>query len=199
MKITNKLLKNANITIVADKLHTSFLSASLFADILPNPQNLIQMPPFGLMEFGICNFIVDVDNRRVVINHNAGNIFDSPAPKMAKKFVAEIKGPEIIAVGFNFTMNLTCDSEFGKYSLDEFLNEKYKTKFGDGLSGIGIKAFIKKIPYNCIFSVEPNLLEPTHAMANVNFHYEIPYDINFDNEFTMRYNEFEEYINGVFS
>ena len=199
MKITNRILKNANITIVANKLHTSFLTPTFFSDFLPNPLKLIQIPPFGLMDFGTCNFIVDVDNRRVVISHNAINIFDSPVPKMATKFVAEIKGTEIVAVGFNFTMDLTCDSEFGKYSMDEFLNEKYKTKLGEGLAGIGIKAFIKKIPYNCIFVVEPNLLEPTHAIANINFHYEIPYDINFNNEFTVRYNEFEEYINGVFS
>jgi hypothetical protein len=179
MKITNRILKNANITIVADKLHTSFLSQSLFSDILPNPLNLIQIPPFGLMDFGSCNFIVDVDNRRVVINHIAGNILESPVPKMAKKFVAEIKETEIVAVGFNFSMDLTCDSEFGKYSTDEFLTGKYKTKFNEGLSGIGIKAFIKKIPYNCTFVIEPHLQEPTHALASANFHFEIPYDINF--------------------
>lgn len=75
MKITNRILRNANITIIADKLHTSFLSPSLFSDFLPIPQKLIQIPPFGLMDFGTCNFIVDVDNRRVVINHNSGNIF----------------------------------------------------------------------------------------------------------------------------
>lgn len=199
MKITNRTLRNANITIVADKLHTSFLSSSLFSDFLPTPQKLIQIPPFGLMDFGTCNFIVDVDNRRVVINHNSGNILDSQVPKMAKKFVAEIKGPEIVAVGFNFSMDLTCDSEFGKYSTDEFLTGKYKTKFNEGLSGIGIKAFIKKIPYNCTFVIEPHLQEPTHALASANFHFEIPYDINFENEFSMRYNEFEEYINGIFS
>lgn len=61
---------------------------------------------------------------------------------MAKKFVAEIKGTEIVAVGFNFSMDLTCDSEFGKYSTDEFLTGKYKTKFNERLSGIGIKTFI---------------------------------------------------------
>jgi hypothetical protein len=199
MKITSKTLKNANITIVADKLHTSFLSQSLFSDILPNPQNLIQIPPFGLIDFGNCNFIVDVDNRRIVINHNAGNVLDSPVPKMAKKFVAEVKGPDIVAVGFNFSMDLTCDSEFGKYSTDEFLTEKYKAKFSDGLSGIGIKAFIKKIPYNCTFFIEPHLQDAMHALASANFHFEIPYDINFENEFSMRYNEFEEYVNGIFS
>lgn len=198
MKITNKTLKNANITIVADKLHTSFLSPSLFSDILPNPQNLVQIPPFGLMDFGICNFIVDVDNRRVVINHNSGNVLDSPVPKMARKFISEIKGPEIIAVGFNFVMDLICDSEFGEFSTNEFLTDKYKERFSEGLSGIGIKVFIKKIPCNCTFVIEPHLLETTHALTSANFHFEIPYDINFENEFSLRYNEFEEYINGIF-
>lgn len=198
MKITNRILKNANITIVADKLHTSFLSQSLFSDILPNPLNLIQIPPFGLMDFGSCNFIVDVDNRRVVINHIAGNILESPVPKMARKFIAEIKGPVIVAVGFNFSMDLTCDAEFGKYSIDEFLNAKYKTKFGEGLSGIGIKAFIKKNPYNTTFVVEPHISEPLHAVASANYHYEIPDVINFESEFSLRYNESEGYINGIF-
>lgn len=198
MKITAKVLKSANITIVAEKLHTSFLSAALFSDILPSPSNLVQIPPFGVMDFGTCNFIVDVDNRRVIISHNSGNILDSPIPKMAKKFVSEIKGPEIVAAGFNFSMDLTCDSEFGKYSIGEFLNEGYKEKFGEGLSGIGLKAFIKKVPYNCTFAVEPHLAETTHALASANFHYEMPYDMNYETEFNMRYNEFEEYINGIF-
>ncbi|MCE5195367.1 MAG: hypothetical protein LLF28_07985 [Nitrospiraceae bacterium] len=96
-------------------------------------------------------------------------------------------------------MDLTCDSEFGKFSTDEFLTEKYKTKFGDGLSGIGIKAFIKKNPYNCTLDIGPHLQDKMQAVASANFHFEIPYDINFENEFSMRYNEFEEYVNGIFS
>lgn len=198
MEITNKILKNANITIVADKLHTSFLSQSLFSDILPNPHNLIQIPQFGLMDFGAYNFIVDVDNRRIVINDNAGNVSASPVLKMAKKFISEVKGPEIVSVGFNFSMDLTCDSEFGTYSMNEFLKEKYKNKF-QGLSGIGIKAFIKKTPYICTFVIEPHFLEPTHAIANANFHYEIPDSADLDSGLIFRYNEFEEYINGIFS
>src|SRR3990172_3695085 len=39
MKILNKTLKNANITIVADKLYTSFIAPNFF-DFLPNPANL---------------------------------------------------------------------------------------------------------------------------------------------------------------
>lgn len=199
MKITTKTLRNANITMVADKLHTSFISQSLFSDILPNPQNLIQIQPLGLMDFGTCNFIVDVDNRRIVINHNSGNVLDSQVPKMAKKFITEIKGPEVVAVGFNFSMGLICDIAFGQYSADEFLTAKYKEKFIEGLSGVGIKVFIKKIPYNCIFTIEPHIQEPTHALASANFQFEIPYNINYENEFLTRYNEFEGYINGIFN
>ncbi len=199
MKIIGKTLKNANIMIVADKLHTSFLSPSLFSDILPNPQNLIQIPPFGLMDFGICNFIVDVDNRRVVINHKSGNILESLVPKMAVRFRSEVKGPEIIAVGFNFLMELTCDSEFGKYSIDEFLNTKYQNKFGEDLSGVGIKAFMKNHPFNSIFFVEPHLTEKMLAVANANFHCDMPDLINIEDEFIIRYNKFVECINGIFT
>jgi len=198
MKITRKTLKNANITIVADKLHTSFLSPSLFSDFLPNPLNLIQIPPFGLMDFGPCNFIVDVDNRRVVINHKAGDILQSFVPKMAVKFRSEVKGPDIIAVGFNFLMELTCDSEFGPYSINEFLNTGYKSKFGDNLLGIGIKAFMKDPPFNSVFFVEPHITEKMLALANANFHCDMPDLINIEDEFINRYNKFEECINGIF-
>ncbi len=197
MKITNKTLKNANVTIVANKLYTSFISPTFF-EFLPNPTNIVQIPPFGLMDFGTCSLIVDVDNRRVVINHISGNIAESPVPKMAEKFLANVKGPEVVAVGLNYIIDITCDEEFWKYSVSEFLAEKYKKILGTELAAVGFKAFIKKGPYTVTMTLDPNIAEPLHAILNANFNYEIPDMITFENDFKGRYNEIEGYINGIF-
>jgi hypothetical protein len=198
MKIISKILKTANITIVGDKLHTSFLSSSFF-DFLPKPQNIVQIPNFGLLDFDNCNFVVDVDNRRVFINHKIGDICQSSIPKMAQKFINEVKEPELVTMGMNFTIDITFDSDFGKYSIDQFLNEKYKKVFNNELSGIGIKAFIKKANYNITILLEPSILESSNAILTTNFHYKIQREFSFESEFIERYNDLEGYINGIFS
>lgn len=197
MKIVNKSVKNANIVLVADKLHSSFISANFFP-FLPSPNKIVQIPPFGLLDFGNYNFIVDVENRRVTITDLTGNITESKIPQMASHFLAEIKGPEIKVAGFNYLLELAFDGDFGKYSAEEFTTSKIKALGGDGLVGAGIKVFIKKDHYLIALDVQSVPDSSSIAIVNANFHYGTPGDIDWKKDFVARYQDIEEYMHGIF-
>lgn len=197
MKIVNRSIKNVNIVIVADKLYSSFLSSNFF-QFLPAPEKMVQIPPFGLLDFGNYNFIVDVDNRRVTISDLTGNIAESHLPRMAGHFLAEVKGLEIKAAGFNYLFELVFDGDFGKYFVEEFTTSKIKTIGGDGLAGAGIKVFIKKDYYLITLDVQSVPDRSSTAIVNANFHCGTPGDIDWEKDFVARYQDIEEYMHGIF-
>ena len=201
MRIISKVLKNANITLVADNLSSGIVGKELFADIIDTgPSNLVQIPPLGLIEYPQYNFIVDVNNRRVIINHKEGatEIEQSIAPKIALKFIRQVKGPQIVAAGFNYALELAFDDDFSKYSTATFVSDKIKDNFGEKLSGFGIKAFLKQDSAFVILNVEPSVSDTAIALATGNFHYEIHDIIDYEKDFITNYNIFKEYLNGLF-
>ncbi len=200
MKIIRKTIKNANITIVAEKLYTSFISQGLFEGILTTaPLNVIQMPPLGMLDYPQYNFIVDVDNRRVTINQKSGDIESSKAPEMAKRFFSEAKGVQVVAVGFNFTLELSFDENFAEYSKSAFIMDACKTPFGNKLSGFGFKAYVKDDSSFNTFNIEPSLADNTVGIVTANYHYEIPDLIEYEDDFKNNYQKLMEYIGGIFN
>lgn len=198
MNLINKSLKNANIVIVADKLYSSFLSSNFFP-FLPASEKMVQIPPFGLLDFGNYNFIVDVDNRRVTINDLTGNIAESHLPQMARHFLSNVPGPDIKGAGFNYMVELTFDEEFGKYSTEKFISSNIKSISDNDIVGAGIKIFIRKEKYLITLEMQPVLGRSSSAIVNANFHYGILIDIDWEKDFSARYHDVERYINGIFS
>jgi hypothetical protein len=199
MKPLSIALKGTNITFSLEKVHTSFLLPAVFHELLGDPLNFLQVPNFGMLDFKNYNLVVDVTNKRIMLNQKEIiSMQENLLPELAN-MIRAIETIEIITIGFNYAFDLAFDSDYGIYASKEFLQEKYMPLFGSKLTGLGIKAYVQEEDLKSVVSVEPDINDATHAVATANYHYTNVSDMNIKLTFAKCYTSFEDLINGIFT
>jgi hypothetical protein len=171
-----QLLKQCNVTLLADGLQTSVINAQFFPR-LGEPQKVIQTPPLAVLEFGEYTFWVEVESRRAVALDSTGDLNDaSPIAELMEAYVKKTPGLKIVALGLNYFFELSLERGAGKLMLDKFLREEVVKKFGAPIQAAGFKLILRRNEYTVQLAVDPVWNNPKALSILVNYHLDSPID-----------------------
>jgi hypothetical protein len=169
-----QLLKQCNVTLLAEGLQTSVLDAKFFPR-LGEPQRVIQTPSLAVLEFRDYTFWVEVESRRAVALDTTGELNDtSPIVEMMETYVKKASGLKVVALGLNYFFELSLDKgTAGKLIQEKFLRDEVK-KFGGHIQAAGFKLVQRDNEYTVQLAVDPVWDNPKALSILVNYHLDSP-------------------------
>ncbi|HYL85424.1 MAG TPA: hypothetical protein VE263_14395 [Candidatus Angelobacter sp.] len=171
---TKKLFKNTNVAAVGDGLNPALLNSQFFPELGP-AKAAFQVPQIGLFDFGKYNFIVQVEERRVIASDTSGELSaSSPVPAMLRKFLLESKGVSVSGLGVNFTFEVLLDTSLSDFMVEGFVHPKLVARFGTSFRPNGLKFVLERQDSLVQVTLDPVWGNPTTSLVTVNFHHEKP-------------------------
>ena len=170
-----QVLKQCNVTLLAEGLQTSVLDAQFFPR-LGEPQKVMQTPPLAVLEYGDYTFWVEVESRRAVALDTTGKSDDaSPIAELMETYVKKTHGLKIAALGLNYFFELSLEEpgSAGKLILEKFLRDEVK-KFGGQIQAAGFKLIQRRDEYTVQLAVDPIWNNPKALSILVNYHLDSP-------------------------